>query len=447
MNKSFYKTPLTEQQYRFFFLKQTFSSERTLFYFHCVREMTVLSTSRPLGGSDVSVGSAGSAVRSVRSAGSAGGAPEDGADDAEKKEGDEEDEEDAENDDGNDADDGDADDGADDDDDPDDDDPDGADDEDEVDGDPDAEIDPDAEAEEDDEEMGNGDTTVPTEANNEEVGSVAVNADEHIDRVTVDAAPTPAATLTTSAVALTPAAQPPANRKRGTKGRLMYNSREIATLLVLSATMDEYREGCLKLEKARHARVYEAERRLMHMEQSILSTYRAEAEQIFREHMANRLSAARKALVDNAERIRGLERRRYGVRKNDGSDLNVGGNGGNGSTTGLGDVGNGTTGTGGGAGTSNGTGFGLSRRHDMELRGRDDKLKSEDDGGMDIGEKPRKTRKTDNKQQKVKVTVELEEQDILSDLAELRGEKRPREPDPAPTSTLHLPERKAKKKK
>lgn len=405
------------------------------------------ATSRSSGGSDASAQSAGSAVRSVRSAGSAGEASEDGVDDADKGDGDE-DEDEGDNDDADDADGGGADDGADDDDDPDDEDADDADDEDEMDADPDAEIDADADAEDDDEDMGNGQPTVSKNAAKvEKEGPVEVKVEPHIDVRATNAVSTLVGTSATSPATLPVVAQPASVRRRATKTRLMYNTRELATPLVTSATMDEYREGCLKLEKARHARVYEAERRLMHLQQRIVSAYRSEVEHIFQEHMANRRAAARKALIENAQNMRRLERRRFGVRKHDGNESIIGGNGGSVGVTGLNDIGNGVTGA--GAGTSNGSGLNMSRRHDMELRGRDDKMRSEDDGGMgmDLGEKPRKTRKTENKAAKVKVTVELDEQDILSDLAELRGEKRAREPDPPPVSTLHLPERKAKKKK
>lgn len=406
------------------------------------------ATSRGSGGSDASAGSAGSAVRSVRSAGSAGGASHDAADDADKGEGDDDD--DADNDDGDDADGADGDDGADDEEEPDDEDADEADDDDEVDADPDAEIEADPDGEEDDEEVGNGDAGGSKEGDNleeEGEGDADVKMDD-VDGAQVNESSQPAGTATMSAAAAAAAAAEAASfRKRAMKSRLMYGSRELAAPLLLSATMDEYREGCLKLEKARHARVYEAEKRLMHLEQMVVATYRTEADQIHHDHMIIRRAAVKKALIENAQRIRRLERRRYGVAKDDGNDASVGGNGGSGSGTGAGDAGNGAPGTGGGGGASNGAGLGTSRRHDMELRGRDDKLKSEDDGGLDAGEKPRKTRKAENKQQKVKVTLELEELDIMADLAELRGEKRPREPDPPPASTLNLPDRRVKKKK
>lgn len=180
--------------------------------------------------------------------------------------------------------------------------------------------------------------------------------------------------------------------------------------------MDEYREGCLKLEKAKHARVYEAEKRMLYMEQVIKWAYFVDVRTALEDHMTNRRGAVCKSLEDVAEKMRRVEELQYGISRED-------------------------------AAAATGTG---SRRHDMSLRvrgggggGGDERMRIDDDVVQEP-EKSRKTRKTDNRHQKVKVQIMLEESDILADLAELRGEKRPREPEPA---APNQPERKTKKKK
>lgn len=184
---------------------------------------------------------------------------------------------------------------------------------------------------------------------------------------------------------------------------------ETAAPLILSATMDEYREGCLKLEKTRHARVYEAEKRLMYMEHAITTAHAKEMRSAYEEYMTSRRAALMKALSENAEKMRVLEEKHYGITREDATQA------------------------------------AWTRKHDMALRGRagEEKVRLEDEGSFDA-DKPRKTRKTDTRHQKVKVHLELEEMDILADLAELRGEKRAREPEPQPVPVQ--PELKKKKK-
>lgn len=185
--------------------------------------------------------------------------------------------------------------------------------------------------------------------------------------------------------------------------------RDPASPLILSASMDEYREGCLKLEKTRHSRVYEAEKRLLYMEHSIMVAYTLEITAAIEEHLANRRITTMKALAENAEKIRRIEQMRFGIAKED-----------SGQTT-------------------------WHRKHDMALRGRagDEKSRLEDELMYDA-DKSRKSRKGDNRNIRVKIQIELEEADVMADLSELRGEKRPREPEPSSTNP---PERKAKKKK
>lgn len=175
------------------------------------------------------------------------------------------------------------------------------------------------------------------------------------------------------------------------------------------ASMNEYREGCLKLEKTRHTRVYEAEKRLIYMQHAIQTAYANEVQAALEEHRINRRHAVIKSLAENASKIRRLEEMRYGITREDAAQS------------------------------------ALARKHDMALRGRagEEKVRVEEEVAFDP-DKPRKSRKTENRHQKVKVNIELDEEEIATDLAGVRGEKRTLEPEAVPACQ---PERKAKKKK
>lgn len=333
------------------------------------------------------------------------------------------------------ADDADNEDDADDADDPDEEEPDDAEEEDD---------DADADPEDDDEEIGKGNAGNEDDhhenINNKETSTGKEKSnkkDDEMDDVTATDVPPILSANTTADAAFT---------RRASRTRFMYGTRRFATPLVLSATMDEYREACLKLEKARHSRVYEAEKRLLQMEQTVLSQYENEARRIQEEYEVSRRVATRKALVENADKILSLERRRHGVLKD---DDNMDGmwtdNGGRGLNDGVG--GSSISATLGGGGGNSSFGFHNLRKHDFGLRGRDDKHFGDDEIHVDVSEKPRKTRKAENRHQKVKINIELDEQDILADLAELHGEKRTRDPDAVPTSSANQPDRKVKKKK
>ncbi|CAN8067647.1 unnamed protein product [Agarophyton chilense] len=146
--------------------------------------------------------------------------------------------------------------------------------------------------------------------------------------------------------------------------------------------LDDYRNECLKLEKKRHARVYEADKRRLYHENVILTMYEMEVDAILDEFEQARRAAMMKMLSENAEKMRQVEELRYGICKDD----VVGG---------------------------------WQRKHEMALRGR-----GAIDDEVDDGRPARKKRTRSNS---VKVNVELDDNQVSDDLAEMRGEKRQRE--------------------
>lgn len=147
--------------------------------------------------------------------------------------------------------------------------------------------------------------------------------------------------------------------------------------------IEDYRLSCLKLEKTRHERVYEAERKLIYSENAVLSTYHLTILQILGDFDAQKRALLTKALTDNAEKTRQVEELRYRICKDD------------------------VPGT-------------WQRRHEMSLRGRSHERDEEDDK-----DKPRRRKE---KQTKVKVNVELDDALVMMDLAEMTGEKRVADP-------------------
>ncbi|PXF46481.1 hypothetical protein BWQ96_03716 [Gracilariopsis chorda] len=147
--------------------------------------------------------------------------------------------------------------------------------------------------------------------------------------------------------------------------------------------LDDYRNECLKLEKVRHARVYEADKRRLYHENVILTMYEMEVAAIIDEFEQAKRSVVLKMLSDNAEKMRQVEELRYGICKDD--------------VVGA-----------------------WQRKHEMSLRGRggaDDDL----DEGRSHGRRKR------TRSSSVKVNVELDDHQVSDDLAEMRGEKRQRE--------------------
>lgn len=189
-------------------------------------------------------------------------------------------------------------------------------------------------------------------------------------------------------------------------------ARDAPHLQTLPGSLDHYRESCLKLEKARHARVYEAEKRKLYSERAIQHTFDHEVHLAWDDYESSRRTVLFRLLQDNLEKVRRVEELRYKIVRDD--------------TAGV-----------------------WQRRHEMALRqrggnGEDDYGRRVDEDGVPIeNDKPRRTRKNDNKnsqQPRVKVQLHLDESDILMDLAEMTGEKRVREAE-------SLPERRSKKRK
>lgn len=202
--------------------------------------------------------------------------------------------------------------------------------------------------------------------------------------------------------------------KDTTTATVTANANATATATVLAGSMDEYREGCLRLEKLRHSRMYEAEKRRLYSERTIESTYESQVRAAEEDFEAGRRALVTRLLQDNMEKTRRVEELRYKIVREEPTNS-------------------------------------WTRRHEMSLRGRatgnGEDLQDpgyigrsslrhlgDDDVGADHErEKPQRRRKNDNKnsqQPKVKLHLALDEGDVLHDLAEITGEKRVREPDP-----------------
>eukprot|EP00178_Gracilaria_changii_P014127 TRINITY_DN400_c0_g1_i1.p1 TRINITY_DN400_c0_g1~~TRINITY_DN400_c0_g1_i1.p1 ORF type:complete len:435 (+),score=74.07 TRINITY_DN400_c0_g1_i1:4091-5395(+) len=198
-------------------------------------------------------------------------------------------------------------------------------------------------------------------------------------------APNGAQTTTRAPNGVTRAASPKkaVDRKRSRDDDVHCDSTLVTTSLCLNE-LDDYRNECLKLEKVRHARVYEADKRRLYHENVILSMYEMEVEAILDDFEQARRAAMMKMLADNAEKMRQVEELRCGICKDD----VVGG---------------------------------WQRKHEMALRGR-----GAIDDEVDDGRPPRRTTKR-TRSNSVKVNVELDDHQVSDDLAEMRGEKRQRE--------------------
>lgn len=136
--------------------------------------------------------------------------------------------------------------------------------------------------------------------------------------------------------------------------------------------------------------VYEAEKRFIYRQSSILKSHHRAVSCIIDEYEALKKATVNKILLENTDKIRQVEELRYGILRDD--VLGV-------------------------------------KKHEMSLRGRAER---EEDFLLD--DKPR--RKKDNRS-KVKLVIQLDDVNVQSDLAEMRGEKRREE----------LPDRRSKKRK
>lgn len=200
----------------------------------------------------------------------------------------------------------------------------------------------------------------------------------------------------------------------------------------------------MKLEKVRHARVYDAERKLLFCEASVWDMFQRGVAMVLDDFWRARRLLCIKMVAENMDREKGVEELRYGFVRDD-----AGGGGGNG-------------------------GLGWNRRHEMSLRGRGGGGDSasadaatwggaknsaglvrsllEEDGILAELERERekerersgggKRRRGGADRQKVKLHLQVDEAEALSDLAEIRGEKRPRDEPHGATG-----ERKSKRRK
>lgn len=184
----------------------------------------------------------------------------------------------------------------------------------------------------------------------------------------------------------------------------------------------------MKLEKIRHAKVFEAEKRRLFCENSIESEYQRTVQAVLDDYVKQRNVLVVRMLHENSEKIRHVQELRHKIIRDEG-------------TTGA-----------------------WQRKHEMSLRGRGSSAENnggdsggskpggrsalEEDGvlaelerenGLKEKEKGRSRRKNDNRQ-KVKVAIEAVDDELHVDLALIRGEKRAREPEPTA-------ERRSKKRK
>lgn len=220
---------------------------------------------------------------------------------------------------------------------------------------------------------------------------------------------------------------------------------------VLKGSLDDYRQGCLRLEKARHARLYDAERRVLYYWRAIRNAYDYDVRLAEEEFDQQRRFIAVQMLRENSEKMRRVEELRYKIVRDEVNGM-------------------------------------YSRRHEMSLRGRSASSNHNQDhtevdlsgsailnSGISLGgygnlaggftlplsengeieepkEKPtrRGAKKKDDASKhapilrRTSVNIVLEEDDIQDDLAKMTGEKRTRHDSAAPSDA---PTRKSKKRK
>jgi hypothetical protein len=221
----------------------------------------------------------------------------------------------------------------------------------------------------------------------------------------------------------------------------------------LVGSLDEYRQACLRLEKARHARLYDAERHYLYLSRTVRNTYEFDVRIAEEEFDQQRRNLVVHMLRENTEKMKRVEELRCHIVRDDVNGM-------------------------------------FSRRHEMSLRGRgtttcngvggesaDPEGVAPHAGSMALGfpgypafaggltgipgldgELPEeaakeKTRRGKGKndpskhaaqQRRPQLSLELEEDEVLDDLAQITGEKRTRqEPVPPPEP----PSRKSKKRK
>ncbi len=203
-------------------------------------------------------------------------------------------------------------------------------------------------------------------------------------------------------------------------------------------SMDEYRDGCLRLEKARHERVYQSEKRRYYAERAIEQSYEWEVRAAEEAYTAGVRAAVERLLERNLKRQQLLEERRFGIahRPNDNATSGAYGNGGRPHGMSL--------------RTRNGGGSGDEKKGGGN--GADEEAPTHD-GGRASRRNRKETRNgngnggnggNNHAQPRVKLVMALDEEDVNSDLLKItRGGKRARESENGATAN----ERRNKKRK
>lgn len=171
-------------------------------------------------------------------------------------------------------------------------------------------------------------------------------------------------------------------------------------LVARAGSMDEYRAGCQRLEKERHEKIYEAEKRRLYQERAIDTTFETQVREAEAAYASGVRSLMGRLLQENADRIKRFEEIRFGIIRDDEAP--------------------------------NG------RRHEMSLRGRthnddDATIRRGGNGHVDDddGRPNRRSRKGDGRaaanHPKVKLHLALDAADVASDMAKITGAKRSRD--------------------
>lgn len=185
-------------------------------------------------------------------------------------------------------------------------------------------------------------------------------------------------------------------------------------------SMDEYRVGCLRLEKMRHEKMYESEKRRLYAERAIERAYEWDVRDADEAYAAGLKAVMMRLLADNALKTRRIEELRFGIipaQEEDNYHY-------------------------------------LVRRHEMSLRNRNSTAFVDEDGNLlddDHARALRRVRKAesranaaamsrsnarngypkndDHTQPKVKLHLALDDAAVASDLAKIKGGKRTRDAD------------------
>lgn len=89
----------------------------------------------------------------------------------------------------------------------------------------------------------------------------------------------------------------------------------------LSGSLDKYRQECLRLEKTRHQRIHDAERKLLYQSRIIDREYDDDVRRAYEEYEQSRRMIAVHLLRENGEKMRRVEELRYRIVRDDVSTM------------------------------------------------------------------------------------------------------------------------------